>query len=252
MEQLGSEKFTITQNTINQDIIYFEVDYWKRSLLHSLDQNHRSNCLTFNLPNLNIYNFVDQFNKNSSGLFSGLTDNEVTCVYHNPPIPSSDIVSKLKSIVAGDSKVSLQTPDVYTKLNEMLLFQVSREVRLESLDLQSGFYEIFNEVKIILQIFQVITYFCSLYKNLPRNDLPNIFLFTKETGKYLRNNVNIAQIQAQIGIEIQEKVLAISTNPDDGSADFNFGLPITELSAYKSKFSVCFYYYVNFSHLTYF
>ena len=56
----------------------------------------------------------------------------------------------------------------------------------------------------------------------------------------MRNNVNVAQIQAQIGIEIQEKALTISTNPDDGSAEFNFDLPITELSAYKSKFYVIF------------
>ncbi len=173
MERIGSENFTITQNIVNKDMIYFEVDYWKRSLIHSLDQNHRSNCLTFQLPNLNIYNFIEQFNKNSSSLFSGLTDDEVTCVYHNPPIPSSDIVNKLKRIVADDSKVFLQTPDVYTKLNEMLLFQVSREVRLEGLDLHSGFYEIFNEIKNILQIFQIITYFCSLYKNLPKIDLPS-------------------------------------------------------------------------------
>jgi len=75
--------------------------------------------------------------------------------------------------------------------------------------------------------------------------LIDIFLFTKETGKCLRNNVNIAQIQATIGIEIQEKLLTISTNPDDGSAEFNFDLPITDLSAYKMKFSV-----IKFANIT--
>ena len=174
MQQLGTENFNITQNIVNQDTVHFEVCYWRRSLLNSLDQNNNPNCLTFQLPNLNIFAFVDQYNKNSAELFSGLTNDEVTCVYHYPPLPSSDITNKLKSIM-DDSKILLQTPEVYTKLNEMLLFQVSKEVRLEGLDLQSGFLEIFNEIKNVLQMFHILTYFCSLFKNIPKSHLQSIF-----------------------------------------------------------------------------
>lgn len=161
---------------VAQDRIFFEVCYWKNSLLHSLNPQHRFNCLTFQLPNIGIFAFIEQYQKNPSELSSGLSPDEVPCLYHEPPLPSAETVTQLHNHMIHLDHLSLSM-DAYKKVYQILFFQVSKRVRLPGLSLESSFFELFNEVKVLFQVYQILSYFCLLYRKVKRSDFESNFRF---------------------------------------------------------------------------
>ena len=167
---IGSEEvFDINQKIISKDMIFFEICYWKNSLLHLFNPSHRFNCLTFQLPTYGIFNFIEQYLLNPCDLFAGLSQNEVACVFHEPSLFTADTITQIQGMMTSNRLP--QTIESYSKISEILLFKVSKKVKLPGFTLENDFFEIFNEVKALFEVYQLLNYYCILYKKLSQKDL---------------------------------------------------------------------------------
>ena len=170
-EVIGSEEvFEINQKIVSNDMILLRIHYWKNSLLHSLDPNHSYNCLVFHLPNLNISNFVAEFDKNVINLFFGLSQDEVACIYHEPYLPTVESLTSLNDLLS-QSENPISVVDCYKKVQETIIFQTSKRVRLPGFTLEARFFEIFNEIRRIFQSYLMLYYFCLLYRKMKKTDI---------------------------------------------------------------------------------
>ena len=252
LEHLGSEEaFEINQKVVSKERIFFEICYWKNSLLHLLNPHHRFNCLAFQLPNYGIFNFIEQYLLNPGDLFTGLSQNEVACVFHEPSLFTSDTVKQVQGMM--NSNHLPHTIESYTKLSQLLLFQVSKKVKLSGLTLENDFFEIFNEIKTLFQIYQLLHYYCILYRKLPPRDLESnfkyrksfnvldIYLYSKNSNQDLSKENQLIPNSILIGIEIEKKTLSVSIDPKNGNVDFDFEFLNKDVQIYKSKFQVNFH-----------
>ena len=170
-EVIGSEEvFEINHKIVSNDMILLRIHYWKNSLLHSLNPNHRYNCLIFHLPNLNIPNFAAEFDKNVTNLFFGLSQDEVACIYHEPYLPAAESLTDLSDLLS-QSENPISVVECYKKVQETIIFQTSKRVMLPGFTLEASFFEIFNEIRRIFQTYLLLNYFRFLYRKIKKSDI---------------------------------------------------------------------------------
>lgn len=138
-------------------MLYFEICYWKNSLFHSLNSQHKLNCLIFQLKNLTMLNFIERFLAYDKGLFTGLSNEDILHLAHEPALPSNDLVVQFVTFTG-----SHQLSDIQMK--KILLFGVSSRLKLANLSLNNSFIEIFEDVKAIFQTYQLLCYYSQTEK----------------------------------------------------------------------------------------
>lgn len=133
-------------------MLYFEIGYWKDSLFHSLNPQHKYNCLIFQLKNLSMVNFVERLQAYDKGLFSGLSNEDVLHLAHEPALPTNELVVKFITFTGSQQLNQVQ-------VKQILLFGTSTRLKLANLSLNNNFIEIFEDVKSIFETYQLLCYY---------------------------------------------------------------------------------------------
>jgi len=181
---MGSgETFEIKQKRVAKEIIYLEICYWKDSMLHSLNPSHKYNLLILQLINYPIFTFLEQLQKSDPMLFSGLSKDDVLNLQHEPLLPSPDIILQFFDYLETQGTQGHNqdtTISTNTKVNQLLLFGVSKQIKLNNLNLNNNFLEIFEEVKLIFQIYQLLSYYTALLKDIDKKEQQSLKILFDE------------------------------------------------------------------------
>lgn len=169
---MGSgDTFEIKQKKVAKEVIYFELAYWKESMLHSLNPSHKFNLLILQLTNYPIFTFIERYQRKDPTLFSGLSEDDVVHLQHEPSLPSPEMILQLFDFLNPHASNNQDnTLAVYTQVNNLLIFGVSQQIKLNKLTLNNNFLEIFEEVKLIFQIYQLLCYYSALMKVIDKKD----------------------------------------------------------------------------------
>lgn len=166
----SNEMFEIKQKRIAKEIIYFEICYWKESILHSLNPSHKFNLLVLQLINYPIFTFIERYQKRDSSLFSGLSDNDILHIHHEPSMPSPEVIVQLHDFLNLNAANQDNGLLIYAQVQQLLLFGVSKQVKLNGLSLNNNFLEIFEGVKLVFQLYQLLCYYSDLWKIIDKKD----------------------------------------------------------------------------------
>ena len=182
------EGFELNQKKVSKEMVYFEICYWKHSLLHSLNPNHKFNRLIFQLINLPILSFIEQYQQNTKSLFSGLSDQDILRLSHEPSLPTTDSIGKLAELL-GSKQQHHQHQDImtssYLEVQRLMLFGGSRWLQLYGLNVNNNFMEILDEVKALFQVYQLLYYYSQLCKESDRRDSKSLIIPISRKNKMI-------------------------------------------------------------------
>ncbi len=167
---MGSqETFQVKQKRIAKEIIYLEIAYWKECIMYSLDPKQKFSLLIFQLTNHPIFTFIERLKVNDPILFFGLSKDDVLNLNHEPSLPSPESLIQLFTLLT--LPIGQDRNQIYSKVNQILLFSTSKQLRLTGLGLDRNFVEIFDEMKIMYQNYQLLCYYNILAKQVDKREL---------------------------------------------------------------------------------
>jgi len=222
LEEMGSgEMFDISEKKIGKENIYFEIVYWKESLLHALDSSHRYNRLILQLPNHPIFEFIERVQAKDSSLFSGLSNEDILHISHKPELPSVDSILRLCKTLTSQAQNQDVLSSNYARVQQILLFETSKRVLLKEFSLANNFLEILAEVKLLYQTYLLLYYYSRLCKDLQSKELREaIRLCCRDTKDWNQEKSPMSQDTVYISVALEGNALFLYINLQDGRMDF--------------------------------
>ena len=240
LEEMGSgEMFDVNQKRITKELIYFEIVYWKESLLHSLNPGHRYNCLILQLTNYPIFPFIERVQSKDPTLFSGLSHEDILYITHEPALPSTDSVLRLYKILTSQSQNQDVLTANYAQVQQILLFETTNRVLLKDFSLTNNFLEILTEVKLLFQTYLLLYYYSRLCKDLQSKELRGaIRLCCINAKDASQASTPLSQNNVSMSVALEGNALYLFISPDNGRMDFNIEPANKTVEVHKNRLKV--------------
>lgn len=231
--------FDINQKKISKELIYFEICYWKESLLHSMNPGHRFNCLILQLTNYPIFGFIERAQVKDPTLFSGLSHEDILYITHEPALPSVDSILRLYKILTAQSQNQDVLSTNYAQVQQILLFETSKRVLLKEFSLANNFLEILTEVKLLFQTYLLLYYYSRLCKDLQSKELREaIRLCCKNTKEFVQEKSPLNQDSVYLSVALEGNALFLFVSPQDGRMDFIIEPANKTVEVHKNRLKV--------------